>query len=51
MAVSGLVKAIYASLALVILIQILNGWVQGMGWWQPRAHGWSSGCSGQRPLC
>ena len=24
--------AIYASLALVIVIQIANGWVQGMGW-------------------
>jgi OPA family glycerol-3-phosphate transporter-like MFS transporter len=32
MAVSGAVKAIYASLALVIVIQIANGWVQGMGW-------------------
>ena len=32
MAVSGLVKAIYASLALVIALQTLNGWVQGMGW-------------------
>src|SRR5262245_48893019 len=32
MAVSGVFKAIYASLALVILIQIANGWVQGMGW-------------------
>ena len=32
MAVSGLVKSIYASLALVIALQTLNGWVQGMGW-------------------
>lgn len=32
MAVSGLVKGIYTSLGLVILIQTLNGWVQGMGW-------------------
>jgi MFS transporter, OPA family, glycerol-3-phosphate transporter len=32
MAVSGLFKAIYASLALVIVLQIANGWVQGMGW-------------------
>src|SRR4249919_372396 len=32
MAVSGLFKAIYAMLALVIVIQIANGWVQGMGW-------------------
>ncbi len=32
MFVSGYVKAIYASLLLVIVIQSLNGWVQGMGW-------------------
>jgi OPA family glycerol-3-phosphate transporter-like MFS transporter len=32
MAASGAFKAIYASLALVIVIQIANGWVQGMGW-------------------
>ena len=32
MAVSGLYKAMYASLALVVLLQTLNGWVQGMGW-------------------
>lgn len=32
MAVSGLVKAVYASLVLVIALQTLNGWVQGMGW-------------------
>jgi OPA family glycerol-3-phosphate transporter-like MFS transporter len=32
MAVSGLYKAMYASLALVIFLQTLNGWVQGMGW-------------------
>jgi OPA family glycerol-3-phosphate transporter-like MFS transporter len=32
MAVSGVFKAIYAWLALVIVIQIANGWVQGMGW-------------------
>jgi OPA family glycerol-3-phosphate transporter-like MFS transporter len=32
MAVSGLVKGIYTSLALVLLLQTLNGWVQGMGW-------------------
>ena len=30
--VSGFAKAIYASLALVIVLQIANGWVQGMGW-------------------
>ena len=29
---SGVFKAIYALLALVIVIQIANGWVQGMGW-------------------
>src|SRR6185503_20134987 len=29
---SGVFKAIYASLALVIAIQVANGWVQGMGW-------------------
>lgn len=32
MAVSGLYKAMYASLALVIVVQTINGWVQGMGW-------------------
>src|SRR5688500_3198269 len=32
MATSGLVKAIYSSLALLVAIQTLNGWVQGMGW-------------------
>jgi OPA family glycerol-3-phosphate transporter-like MFS transporter len=32
MFVSGYVRAIYASLLLVIAIQSLNGWVQGMGW-------------------
>jgi OPA family glycerol-3-phosphate transporter-like MFS transporter len=30
--VSGTVKAIYASLALIVALQTLNGWVQGMGW-------------------
>src|SRR6476659_8194337 len=30
MAVSGAFKAMYASLGLVIVLQILNGWVQGM---------------------
>jgi OPA family glycerol-3-phosphate transporter-like MFS transporter len=29
---SGLFKWIYASLALTIALQTLNGWVQGMGW-------------------
>src|SRR5262245_40744494 len=32
MFVSGTVKALYASLALVVVVQIANGWVQGMGW-------------------
>ena len=32
MAVSGLVKGIYASLPLVVVLQTMNGWVQGMGW-------------------
>ena len=31
-AVFGLAKGIYASLALVMVLQTLNGWVQGMGW-------------------
>jgi OPA family glycerol-3-phosphate transporter-like MFS transporter len=29
---SGIFKVVYASLALVIVLQIVNGWVQGMGW-------------------
>ena len=29
---SGTVKAIYASLAVIIAVQVVNGWVQGMGW-------------------
>src|SRR5687768_9117084 len=32
MAISGLYKGLYASLGLVIALQTLNGWVQGMGW-------------------
>jgi OPA family glycerol-3-phosphate transporter-like MFS transporter len=32
MATTGLVKGIFASLWLVIALQTLNGWVQGMGW-------------------
>src|SRR5262245_24837679 len=28
----GTVKAMYASLALLVVLQILNGWAQGMGW-------------------
>lgn len=30
--VFGFVKAVYASLAVMILLQTLNGWVNGMGW-------------------
>jgi MFS transporter, OPA family, glycerol-3-phosphate transporter len=29
---TGVVKAIYSSLAVLIALQTLNGWVQGMGW-------------------
>ena len=29
---AGYVKAIYASLTLLVLLQVVNGWVQGMGW-------------------
>lgn len=32
MATTGLVKAVYSSIAILILLQTLNGWVQGMGW-------------------
>jgi len=32
MAASGLFKGLYASLAVIVLLQTLNGWVQGMGW-------------------
>jgi len=32
MFISGTVKALYASLLLVVVLQALNGWVQGMGW-------------------
>jgi OPA family glycerol-3-phosphate transporter-like MFS transporter len=30
--VNGTVKAVFASVALLIALQALNGWVQGMGW-------------------
>jgi OPA family glycerol-3-phosphate transporter-like MFS transporter len=30
--VTGTVRAIFASLALLVALQALNGWVQGMGW-------------------
>jgi len=32
MATSGLVKGVFSSLAVLITLQTLNGWVQGMGW-------------------
>jgi MFS transporter, OPA family, glycerol-3-phosphate transporter len=32
MVTSGFVKAIYSSLALLVVLQTANGWVQGMGW-------------------
>ena len=32
MATTGLVKGIFTSLTLLIALQTLNGWVQGMGW-------------------
>ncbi len=32
MFVSGTAKAMYASLTIVIVLQAINGWVQGMGW-------------------
>ena len=43
--VSGTLKAIYASLALVVLLQTVNGWVQGMGWppcGKSMVHWWST---------
>src|ERR1700712_2366346 len=30
--VSGTVKSIYSSIGLVVVLQVANGWVQGMGW-------------------
>ncbi len=32
MAVCGLAKGLFASLAVIVALQTLNGWVQGMGW-------------------
>ena len=32
MMTTGFVKAVYGSLAILIALQTLNGWVQGMGW-------------------
>ena len=45
MFVSGYVKAIYSSLALLVVLQTLNGWVQGMGWppcGKSMVHWWST---------
>ena len=42
---SGTLKAIYTSLWLVVLLQTLNGWVQGMGWppcGKSMVHWWST---------
>jgi OPA family glycerol-3-phosphate transporter-like MFS transporter len=42
---SGTLKWIYSSLALVVLLQTLNGWVQGMGWppcGKTMVHWWST---------
>ena len=42
---SGTMKMIYSSLALVIVLQTLNGWVQGMGWppcGKSMVHWWST---------
>ena len=42
---SGTLKAIYASFALVLVLQTLNGWVQGMGWppcGKSMVHWWST---------
>ncbi len=32
MATFGLVPAAHASLVIIAAVQVLNGWVQGMGW-------------------
>jgi MFS transporter, OPA family, glycerol-3-phosphate transporter len=42
---SGTIKWIYSSLALVVALQTLNGWVQGMGWppcGKTMVHWWST---------
>jgi len=42
---SGVFKAIYSSLALVVILQIANGWAQGMGWppcGKSMVHWWST---------
>ena len=41
----GTLKALYASLVLVVALQTLNGWVQGMGWppcGKSMVHWWST---------
>ena len=43
--VSGTLKVVYTSLALVVALQTLNGWVQGMGWppcGKSMVHWWST---------
>jgi OPA family glycerol-3-phosphate transporter-like MFS transporter len=45
MAVCGLVKAVYTSLFVLVLLQTVNGWVQGMGWppcGKSMVHWWST---------
>ncbi|PTX97677.1 phosphoglycerate transporter protein PgtP [Opitutus sp. ER46] len=45
MAASGMFKALYASFALIIILQFINGWVQGMGWppcGKTMVHWWST---------
>jgi OPA family glycerol-3-phosphate transporter-like MFS transporter len=45
MLTTGLVKAIYSSLALLVILQTANGWVQGMGWppcGKSMVHWWST---------
>ncbi len=42
---SGTLKVIYSSLALIVLLQTVNGWVQGMGWppcGKSMVHWWST---------
>jgi MFS transporter, OPA family, glycerol-3-phosphate transporter len=42
---SGTVRWIYSSLALIVVLQTLNGWVQGMGWppcGKTMVHWWST---------
>jgi OPA family glycerol-3-phosphate transporter-like MFS transporter len=45
LALCGLVKAVYASLFVLVVLQTLNGWVQGMGWppcGKTMVHWWST---------